>query len=116
MTREEAIRAMLDGEKVRYCQWPEDEFLFYDSSGFRNTDGKCTDINMFSVCGSGWEIYQEQKKKVKMWKWAFRYTDDDTFFETNAFYADRKQLESEAQYDNLRDVQKLEYSMIEVEE
>lgn len=95
MNREEAYRAMLDGEKITHKEWDPPSFGVYLQGSFNRfyVDPKVNPFvwSLLSLnIEDGYEIYQEPKKKVVKRYWAWRinlagwerigfYLDDDGF-------------------------------------
>ena len=65
MTKKEAIRAMLDGKKVKHEGDHGEGYWSYNGAFLFN--GKNNSPS--AMVNEGWEIYQEPKKKVKKTFW-----------------------------------------------
>lgn len=65
MTYIEALKAALDGKKVRAIKWDEDCFLYFDENVFFMHDvyGRDEPYNFFSS-GGEWEVLVEKPKEV----------------------------------------------------
>lgn len=65
-----------------------------------------------------WKIYEEPKKKVKLYKWALKNNKSNCWFETERFFENQNQLENEAYYTkpHYTEFIRLDHTMIEVEE
>jgi hypothetical protein len=56
MNYKEALKAAIDGKKVRVCEWPEGEFVRFNSGWFIDEDGY--NYPMASFAGNEkWELY-----------------------------------------------------------
>ena len=89
MNKKEAIKAMLDGKKVRRRYWPEDKYLVMNERGvIVDEDNSNEDINLAAFYV--WEIYEEPKKKVTMYK--FAYDSCGPLVESRNFYRTEEDL------------------------
>lgn len=69
MTTKEAIRAMLDGKKVRVIDWLKTEYIELSPCG--NYTDEDNEYYQISIKDKEWEIYEEPKPKqtVTIEKW-----------------------------------------------
>lgn len=62
MTTQEAINAILNGDKVRGIDWPVDAFIYLNPfKGIRNESENKPDAIVFIV-NSKWEIFTEENQ------------------------------------------------------
>ncbi len=101
MTRTEAIRAALDGEKMRAVDFAPGLYFIYDKTitdetpfRLKDSDDESKDEE-FSGCfgteDTEFEIYHHPKKKVDMWLWAYQVVGRPS--PTNNFYATKEEAE-----------------------
>lgn len=68
MDKKEAIRAVLDGKKVKHKSWESNVFIFLDDDiGFRKVDDCCDVIEIDwndYIDSDNWELYEEPKKEA----------------------------------------------------
>lgn len=93
-------------------KWDHDQFFVpYFKNKSCNWLGlsEVGDSICFAEHKEGWQLYTEPKKKIKLYKWAVKHTDGE-WGELNLFY------ESAPSDPRFVDSQRLDYTMIEVEE
>ena len=109
MNRIEAIKAMLDGKKVRivgsndvYEYSPDTTTIpFFCTTPIGNVH------KGFNLNASNWELV---KPKVKMWRWLL-LDDGGNYFTPSYYYANESEVKEEYDYYIIR---KLDYTEIEV--
>lgn len=66
MTLKEALIALAEGKKVRRHSWTKGSYLHLTPNGLFNEDGTS---ERFLMAGNDWELYEEPKKKIKVFEW-----------------------------------------------
>ena len=86
MTKNEALKAAIDGKKIRNKCWttPQDVYIFWDGNKFLFADGfHFQEENMQSRIHDGWQIVPEYVDFATAWKayeeWPDRKTIQDEF-------------------------------------
>lgn len=108
----EAMRALADGKKIRNIEWAPNMHLSLISGHICTEGGHGYAITNFN----NFELYQEPKQKVRMWKWAFQYKSSGKVSDTSNYFRNQEEVEEMFKKSNIRILQKIETSMIEVEE
>lgn len=85
----EAMKALEEGKKVRRNDWPFGEYITLENSSFFNENRKYYSLTR----SDGWELYEEPKKPVTRWKWAFYVSS--MWVETDSFYTDEEALKKD---------------------
>ena len=71
MNKIEALKAMLEGKKVRRKVWYEGEYIYLDKYGnLVNDEGNIEEISGYDF--DGWEIYKPKKEKVDLYLYAVK--------------------------------------------
>jgi hypothetical protein len=87
MQKVDAIRAMLDGKKVRQEGWAPGQYLCFDGNYFKDHLSNMATLNHFpSSCA--WEIYEEPKRKIKIAPALFK--DQDHYWVSFRFFKSEK--------------------------
>lgn len=117
MNREEAIKAMLDGKRVRGIEWELGMYSYYELTRvfpdfpFRLVYKESNQPLDFLYEAENWELYKEPKLKVKKWQWVISYTPHNEQL-TIYFYAHADDLQK-----NMVDgkiIQRADWTEIEV--
>lgn len=66
MKLSEAIKALEDGKKIRETGWDPHDYIYLDSSQTTYSQLGSPFSPVFQLCDR-WEIYQEPKRKIKLW-------------------------------------------------
>lgn len=75
MKLSEAIKALEDGKKVRKNYWYKGDHLWMkDSDSLEWEDGQKYELSNYDFIEE-WEIYNEPKRKIKRWLWAWKNRD-----------------------------------------
>lgn len=114
MNKKEAIQAMLDVKCVYHVKWEQGEFCKINDVGriIRYERGCFSQIDINSQPEDGWEIYEEPKKKVKMYQWIIQYRKENPRLSV-VFYEDFSDASlSQGDYDV---IQRADWTEIEVE-
>ena len=117
------LKEMIDkhgfGVKFKVSNWPPDCWFapaVIDEGEDVHGITDCFGCSSRDLASAGWELYKEPKKKVKMYKFAYR--EGGSYCDTHRFYRDREQLVSSGRYSTsqLSTAIRLDHTMIEVEE
>ena len=65
MQKVDAIRAMLDGKKVRQTGWREGHYIYFDGSFFLDSGQNMITLNVFPSV-MHWELYGEPKQEMEI--------------------------------------------------
>lgn len=112
MNKSEAIKLMIDGKKVSNNIWVEDCYLYIKDDVFKDDGGSSYDIN--KTPKDGWKLYEEPKKKVTMYKWAYFNRIDKIWIEVTPFFETEKEFMRYIWEENLV-VKRLDYTATEFE-
>lgn len=120
MNREEAIKAMLEGKKVRINTWFSNVYCYFDiqctQMPFRHVSNSGDDImsNFLLHKENIWELYVEPKQKIKKWQWIIKLSNNITEQLTVGFYKNAKKVLED--YHSSTIIQQADWTMIEVED
>jgi len=116
MNKLEAIKAMLEGKKVRRKVWFEGEYIYLDKYGnIVNNEGNIEEISGYDF--DGWEIYKPKKEKVDLYLYAVK-DKYGTWKITKNFYKSEKECKNDYfdyLIDRCIDCIRLDWSKITVE-
>lgn len=103
MTKNDAIRAMMDGKKVRQTKWILDTYICFDGDKFVGSDGLGRNMNTY-LSESHWEIYEEPAPKTKYYrrKWGKSSTGDRLYTE-NAWCLSKEAFDAAHQFTSKSD-------------
>lgn len=79
MNRQEALRALADGKKVRQCRWRSNSYLKLTQDGlescdpYRSLHERIEDMSAFNT-NAAWELYEEPKRYASSLEEALRAT------------------------------------------
>jgi hypothetical protein len=64
MTAKEAWNSMMEGKKVRYARWFENEYIYFDKKEYKikNSYGIETIFYVSDIVEDAWELYEEDKR------------------------------------------------------
>lgn len=112
MNKREAIRLIMDGKKIRKNAWDKGQYIYIsDFDIIKDENDERYNIN--NSTGVNWEIYEEPKKKVTMYKWAYFNRIDKIWIEVAPFFETEKEFMSYIE-ENLV-VKRLDYTATEFE-
>lgn len=111
LNKREWLKALSEGKKVASAIWGDEAYIAMDAEGVIRYNGLTpTDINCHK---DGLKLYEEPKKLVKMYKYAYKNGFNKWWQETSAFYKSIEEVINAFPNTNLK---RLDYTMIEVEE
>lgn len=74
MVGKEAWNSLMEGKKVRYVLWPENEYIYFDKSEYKikNSYGIETIFYVTDIVEDAWELYEEDEPHSGRYAWGFR--------------------------------------------
>lgn len=109
----EIMQALLDGKIINHGSQSSSEFYFLSECGnIKNNNGDV--CNPSFAYPESWQIHEEPKKKVKLYKFASKIGKTDHWTESDFFLKD--EIDFIKFYGTKPFIMRLENTMIEVEE
>ena len=71
MNNFEAMKALVEGEKIRYLDWEIKEYVYFKNNTLINQNNNVIYINFGE--GDIWELYEEPKEEIKLEKFSDRF-------------------------------------------
>lgn len=74
MVGKEAWNSLMEGKKVRYVLWPENEYIYFDKKEYKikNSYGIETIFYVSDIVEDAWELYEEDEPHSGRYAWGFR--------------------------------------------
>ncbi len=114
MTLKEMLEALVQGKKIRRKKWDKGEYIYMKNNRFHD------ELHLFYIPDfseyDAFEIYEEPKKKVKLYKFAMKKIFSTYWGNTDYYYKDETSFIHHLNPQVGDKYMKLENNFIEVDE